>query len=92
MANIDAATTDAKTSVTIDVLANDSDPDGDPITVVAVTDPPIGSAVIDVGGSTITYTPTPGSGFTGSVLFTYTIRDGQGATATATVTVTVTVP
>ena len=91
MANDDAATTDGKTSVTIDVLADDSDPDGDPITVVAITDPPIGSAVIDVGGSTITFTPAPGA-YTGTRLFTYTISDGQGGTATATVTVTVTVP
>ena len=91
MANDDAATTDGKTSVTIDVLANDSDPDGDPITVVAITDPLIGSAVIDVGGSTITFTPAPGP-YTGTRLFTYTISDGQGGTATATVTVTVTVP
>ena len=92
MANDDAATTDGKTSVTIDVLANDSDPDGDPITVVAVTDPPYGSAVIDARGSTITYTPTLGPGGSGTFLFTYTISDGQGGTGTATVTVTVTVP
>ena len=92
MAIVDTATTDAKTSVTIDVLANDSDPDGDPISIVTVTDPFIGSAVIDVGGSTITYIPAPGSGFTGTVVFTYTISDGQGGTATAIVTVDVTVP
>ncbi len=92
MANIDAATTDANTSVTIDVLANDSDPDGDPISIVAVTDPFFGSAVIDDAGSTITYIPAPGFGFPVTVLFTYTISDGRGGAATALVTVTVTVP
>ena len=92
MANIDAATTDEKTSITINVLANDSDPDGDPISIVAVTDPFPGSAVIDVGGSTITYIPDPGFGFPVTALFTYTISDGRGGTATALVTVTVTVP
>src|SRR5579864_1259951 len=52
----DTATTTAGTPVNINVLANDSDPDGDPLTVTAVTQPHSGSAVINADG-TVTYAP-----------------------------------
>ena len=52
----DSATTDEDTPVTIDVLANDSDPDGDPLTITSVTEPSLGTAVVD-GDGTIVYTP-----------------------------------
>jgi hypothetical protein len=81
----DSAETPEDTPVTVDVLDNDSDPDGDPLTVTAVSDPPHGAAAINPDG-TVTYTPD--LNFNGSDSFTYTISDG-GATATATVTVTV---
>ena len=68
-----------------DVLANDSDPDGDPLSLVGVSEPANGSAVIS--SEVILYTPAPG--FSGSDSFTYTIDDGFGGQATATVTVTV---
>ena len=70
------------------VLANDSDPDGDTLTISAVTPPANGSAVI-VGGQ-VRYTPT--IGYLGPDSFTYTITDGQGGSATATVRVTVALP
>jgi serine protease AprX len=82
----DAATTEEGTAVTIAVLANDSDPDGDALAVTSVDDPPNGSAVIN-GDGTVTYTPD--AGFTGSDSFDYTISDGSGGTDTATVTVSV---
>ncbi len=69
----------------IDVLANDSDPDGDPLTITAVSAPLQGTAVIAAG--VIRYTPT--AGYTGADSFTYTISDGRGGTATATVSITV---
>jgi large repetitive protein len=82
----DAATTPEDTAVTIAVLANDADPDGDPLTVTGAT-APNGTVVINANG-TITYTPN--ANFNGTDTITYAISDGQGGTSTATVTVTVT--
>ncbi|WP_317148235.1 Ig-like domain-containing protein [Mycobacterium sp. 29Ha] len=70
----------------IDVLPDDSDPDGDALTVTTVTQGANGSAHL-VDGS-VTYTPN--ANFHGTDSFTYTISDGNGGTATATVSVTVT--
>jgi hypothetical protein len=72
---------------TINVVANDSDPDGDSFAVVAVTQGASGG-VVNNGDGTVTYTPGPN--FNGSDSFTYTIRDRVGLEATATVTITVT--
>ena len=69
----DTATTTAGTPVVIAVLANDSDPDNNPLTIAAVSNFVNGTAAINPD-KTITYTPTPG--FTGSGGFTYTISDG----------------
>ncbi len=68
------------------MLANDSDPDGDPLTVTATTRPAHGSVVINAD-RTVTYTPS--ARFQGTDTFRYTASDGRGATTTATVTVTV---
>jgi gliding motility-associated-like protein len=86
IANDDVATVDEDNSVTVSVLDNDSDVDGDGLTVVSTTDPSNGSVVINEDG-TITYTPDPD--FNGEDSFTYTVSDGNGGTATATVTITV---
>lgn len=69
----------------LDVLANDFDPDGDPLTIVSVSAPANGTAVLS--GNLVLYTPTPG--FFGADTFTYTIDDGFGGQATATVSVEV---
>src|SRR5439155_4920430 len=74
---------DEDTAVTINVLANDSDLDGDALTVSAVTQGTHGSVAINTDGS-VTY--TPGANFNGGDSFTYTVSDGNGGTATATVT------
>lgn len=82
----DAITVDYESSASlIDVLANDSDPDGDPLTITAVSTPAHGTAEITAGG--ISYTPM--AGYSGADSFTYTISDGRGGTATASVSVTV---
>jgi RHS repeat-associated protein len=73
----------------INVLGNDSDPDGDPLTVTGVTQPTNGKAVTG-SNNIVTYTPT--TGFTGQDSFTYSISDGRGGTAGATVRVTVNPP
>jgi len=81
----DSATTNQNTPVPIVVLANDSDPDGDPLTVTAFTKGAHGT--VTFSDNVATYTPSTGFGGTDS--FTYTISDGHGATASATVTVRV---
>jgi VCBS repeat-containing protein len=83
----DSATTAEDNAVTVAVLANDTDPDGDPLTVMAVGAPAHGSAVLN-GDGTVTYTPA--ANYNGADSFTYTVSDGQGGTDTASVSVTVT--
>ena len=82
----DEAATDEDTAVDIDALANDTDPDGDALTITEVTDPGHGEAEIIDDGTKIRYTPEPD--FFGEDAFTYTVSDGV-ASATASVTVTV---
>ncbi|MEA5509906.1 G8 domain-containing protein [Crocosphaera sp. UHCC 0190] len=82
----DIAKTDKDKSVTIDVIANDSDENGDFIFVNNVTKPTNGT-VIDNGDGTLTYTPQ--SQFVGNDSFEYTIADGKGGISTATVDLTV---
>ena len=82
----DAAETVEGTAVFIDVLANDSDPNGDTLTVVEVSAPAHGTAVVAAAG-TVAYTPEPD--FHGTDRFTYVVGDGSGLTARAAVEVTV---
>ena len=84
----DAVTTPSGTPVTIDALANDSDPDGDPLTIASVGTPTLGSATIT--NNRVVYTPA--AGVAGVDTFNYTINDGRGGTATATITVTIAPP
>ena len=83
----DSASTEEGSAVTIDVLDNDSDPDGDPIEINSFTQPSNGTVVLNPDGS---FTYTPSGEFMGEDSFTYTIRDSSGAVSnTATVTITV---
>ncbi|TQI70620.1 gliding motility-associated-like protein [Gramella sp. Hel_I_59] len=82
----DAVETDEDNAITVSVLDNDSDPDGDDLSVVSTTTPENGTVVINNDG-TITYIPN--ENFNGTDSFDYTIRDEDGLTDTATVTVTV---
>ena len=82
----DAAQTAEDTPAFIDVLGNDSDPDGDTLTVVEVSAPAHGTARLTDAG-TVEYTPEPD--FHGIDRFTYVVDDGTGETARATVEVTV---
>jgi|GEM_PF-6576510 len=81
----DAATTNEDTPVTISVLANDTDPDGDPLSISGFTQGANGS--VANGGGMLTYTPN--ANYNGSDSFTYTISDGHGGSDTATVNITV---
>ncbi|WP_305885147.1 Ig-like domain-containing protein [Phenylobacterium sp. LH3H17] len=89
VAQNDAATIPRNTSIVLDPRRNDSDPNGDPITMTAVTSPGKGVAMLNAN-QTVTYTPN--SNFTGSDSFTYMLSDGRGETAQATVSMTVTPP
>ena len=86
IATDDDATTTKRTPVTIDVLANDRDPDGGALTVTGTSTPAHGTATVEADGS-VTYQPE--RSFRGSDTFTYTIADAAGGTDTATVSVTV---
>ncbi len=85
VAKNDSASTLENTAVTIYVLSNDSDPDGDALTISSVSGVN-GSARINSNGS-ITFTPA--SGFSGTETFSYSISDGKGGNASATVSVSV---
>jgi len=88
VATNDTVSTGFNTPVSFDPRANDSDPESGALTIVSVTAPSSGTAVVTGGGTGVTYTPA--SDFVGSATFSYTVRDPQNATATATVSVTVT--
>ena len=87
VANDDAYFTTMNNPVTINPLDNDSDPDGDVLTLVSVnTDGSLGT-VIDINADgTITYVPP--ADWCGLDSFTYTISDGR-VEVTATVTIEV---
>ncbi|WP_374828667.1 Ig-like domain-containing protein, partial [Brucella daejeonensis] len=84
----DTATTAEDTLLSnIDVLGNDSDADGDPLTVTDATSANGGTVTVNPDG-TLNYTPP--LDFTGDDVVTYTVDDGNGGTTTGTITVTVT--
>jgi gliding motility-associated-like protein len=87
-ANNDVAVTPLNTSVTINVLANDSDPENGTLTVTAVTQPAHGTVVINADG-TITYTPE--EGYMGVDTFSYTVCDNGVPPLCSTATVGVAV-
>jgi hypothetical protein len=83
----DSATTAEDTAVTVAVLANDTDPDGDALAVTGVSAATNGTATLNADG-TVTFTPAPN--FNGIGGFNYAISDGNGGTASSSATVTVT--
>ncbi len=97
VANPDSFTTDEDTSITVDLIKNDSDVDGDKLTVKDINGTPLtggeqtvvvdnGKIVIaDDGGMTF----VPSDNYHGDVTVPYTITDGD-KTATSTVTIHVT--
>jgi hypothetical protein len=81
----DSATTNEDTPVTVNVVANDTDVDGDTRTLQSVGTASHGSVSIVSGQAQ--YSPV--ADFNGSDSFTYVVADGHGGTATGTVNVTV---
>jgi hypothetical protein len=90
VAQDDSATTDMGQAVTLTTLANDSDADGDTLTISHIDKPAHGTAVISANGKGIVYTPNPG--WYGTETFNYSISDGHGHTVSATETVIVKAP
>lgn len=89
----DSAVTDIGESVSIDVLDNDTDPDGGDIELSSFDVTSTNGGTIERSifwGSTLVYTPP--AGFTGTDTFTYMLNDGSGASTRVTVTVDVQSP
>ncbi|MBW4487729.1 MAG: tandem-95 repeat protein [Trichocoleus desertorum ATA4-8-CV12] len=83
----DAVSTNEDTVVTIPVLTNDTDVEGNALSITGVSvNPTLGSVVNNNG----VFIYTPNANANGSDSFTYTISDGNGGTASATVNVTIT--
>ena len=88
VATNDRATTDENQPVVVNVLSNDSDPDGDGLTVTDYDATSArGGTVRCTNAGTCTYTPP--TGFSGNDTFGYTVGDGRGGSDTGTVTVKV---
>jgi hypothetical protein len=87
----DSATTNEDTATAIDVLANDSDVDGDALSVTAITAPSHGTSVLITSGADagkILYTPD--ANYNGTDSFTYKATDGTLTSAATTVSISVT--
>jgi len=86
-------TTNTGTPVTIQasaLLANDTDADGDPLSITGVSGAVNGSVAYNAQNQTVTFTPT--AGYSGLASFSYAISDGKGGTAAANVALTVNNP
>ena len=91
VANNDSAATQQDTPTTINVLANDTDADGDSLSINNVDGTSVfgGTVTCDMTGGLCTYTPA--LGFSGEDSFTYNVSDGSSVSAMrATVTINVT--
>jgi len=88
VANPDSATTAQNTAVTLEastLLANDTDANGDSLSLTGVSNPVNGS--VTFSNSNVIFTPS--TNFTGNASFDYSISDGFGGTSSANVSVAV---
>jgi VCBS repeat-containing protein len=84
-ANPDAGATNEDTPVTVNVAGNDTDPDGDPLTVTQAS---ASTGDVQLDGNDLRYTPP--ADFSGPVTIGYTVSDGQGGTAQGVLSLDVT--
>ena len=84
----DLASTAEETPVEVAALANDLDPNGDPLTITTVGAAANGQTALTEGGSGVRYTPEVD--FSGTDVFSYTIADGNDNTAHGQILVEVT--
>lgn len=71
------------------VLANDTDPEGNPLTVSAFDATTVNGGTVTFNAGTGQFTYTAAAGFSGTDTFTYTVSDGAGGTVVVTQSVTV---
>ena len=88
IARDDEAQTRVDRPIDVDVLLNDTDPNGDVLVVTAV-EPAGGDAVIDIAPDGRSVQVSPAAGYAGPIRFGYTITDGRDASASASVVVDV---
>jgi len=94
VATDDSASTDESTAITLDVLSNDSDIDGQSLTISSIDTTGLQGTVIDNGDGTITYDPNAqfdalNDGETADEWFEYSVEDGNGGVDTAQVHLTI---
>ena len=82
----DTASTAVGVPVMINVLGNDTDPNGDTLSILGTPTATNGTVTVNPDG-TINFIPTPG--FVGTGVITYSITDGNGGTDTSTATIIV---
>ncbi|WP_419709777.1 Ig-like domain-containing protein [Pseudomonas sp. NFX224] len=89
----DSGSTSFGVPVTLNLLANDSDPDNNtPLTITALTQPPTGQGTVALNGTTVVvYTPPAVVNAPLTTTFTYKAQDAKGLASTAAATVTITV-
>jgi len=80
IARDDSGTTKAGVAVTLNVLNNDSDPDGDmPLTVVSLGQPDSGQGTVSTDGTRVTFVPPDTVSEAYTALFEYKVKDARGA-------------
>ncbi len=72
------------------LLANDTDPNGYPLSITGVSSPSNGTVTYDSGSQVVTFVPA--NNYMGSAGFTYSITNGHGGAASANVSLTVSAP
>jgi hypothetical protein len=72
------------------LLANDTGPNGQPLSITGVSNPGNGSVSYDANAKSVTFVPT--TGYAGTASFTYSVADSAGATASATASLIVNDP
>jgi hypothetical protein len=93
ISNADTGSTSFGVPITLNLLANDSDPDGNnPLTITALTQPATGEGTVAYSGTTaVVYTPPAVVNVPLTTSFTYKAQDVKGLASTTAATVTITV-
>lgn len=89
----DTGSTSFGVPITLNLLTNDSDPDGNnPLTITALTQPATGQGTVALSGTTaVVYTPPAVVNAPLTTTFTYKAQDAKGLASTTPATVTITV-
>ncbi|CAI8724362.1 Cadherin_4 domain-containing protein [Pseudomonas sp. IT-P74] len=92
LAVADAGSTSFGVPLTLNVLANDSDPDGNtPLSITALTPPAAGQGTVALAANNVVYTPPPVVTAPLTTTFTYKAQDAKGLASANPATVTITV-